>query len=191
MTGESLHKPNDHHWDVKHMSQGIVQWDPQRAEAIRRQFGRLPKDMSVAEQTRATIWEFRNNPRFAATKEALEGSDPERMMNALVRNYESPAAPGVQVAKRLAYYRALARLGERRANPTGFVGSANAAPVSAGPMGGHNSFVHSIAHGHTLHQKTTINVNAAGDPGATARSIAGMQKRVNADAIRNMQGAAH
>jgi len=191
MTGEALHKPGDHHWDVKHMSQGVVQWDPQRAEAIRRQFGKYPKDMSVAEQTRAAIWEIRNHKRFAATKEALEGDDPEQMVRALVSNYENPRNHGAAIAQRRAYYRALARLGERRANPTGFVGSANAAPVSAGPIGGGNSFVHNIAHGHTLHAKTTINVNAAGDPGATARSIAGVQKRVHADTIRNMQGAAH
>jgi hypothetical protein len=95
-----------------------------------------------------------------------------------------------------AYAAAIARrFGRLDATPSGhsggFVGSANAAPVSAGPIGGGNSFVHSVQHGHTLHSKTTINVNAAGDPGATARSIAGVQKRVNADTIRNMQGAAH
>jgi hypothetical protein len=191
MTGEALHKPGDHHWDVHHMSQGVVQWDPQRAEAIRRQFGKYPKDMSVAEQTRAAIWEIRNHKRFAATKEALEGDDPEQMVRALVSNYENPRNHGAAIAQRRAYYRALARLGERRANPAGFVGSANAAPVSAGPIGGGDSFVHSVQHGHTLHAKTTINVNAAGDPGATARAVAGMQKRVHADTIRNMQGAAH
>ncbi|MBG0797163.1 hypothetical protein IYX23_05610 [Methylocystis sp. L43] len=191
MTGEALHKPGDHHWDVRHMSQGIVQWDPQRAEAIRKQFGKYPKDMSVAEQTRAAIWEIRNHKRFAATKEALEGDDPEQMVRALVKNYENPRDHGSAIAQRRAYYRALANIGARRANPTGFVGSANAAPVPAGPLGGGNSFIHSVAHGHTLHAKTTINVNAAGDPGATARAVAGMQKRVHADTIRNMQGAAH
>lgn len=190
MTGEALHKPGDHHWDVRHMSQGIVQWDPQRAEAIRQQFGKYPKDMSVAEQTRAAIWEIRNHKRFAATKEALEGDDPEQMVRALVKNYENPRDHGSAIAQRRAYYRALANVGARRANPAGFVGAANAAPVPAGPMGG-NSFVHNIAHGHSIHAKTTINVNAAGDPGATARAVAGMQKRVHADTIRNMQGAAH
>ena len=39
MSGESLRNPSDHHWDVSHMSQGIVQWDPRRAEIIKNQFG--------------------------------------------------------------------------------------------------------------------------------------------------------
>lgn len=87
--------------------------------------------------------------------------------------------------------RRFGRMDATQSNAGGFIGSANAAPVSAGPMGGGNSFVHNIAHGHSIHAKTTINVNAAGDPGATARAVAGMQKRVHADTIRNMQGAAH
>ena len=108
MTGESLHKPRDHHWDVRHMSQGIVQWDPERAEAIRRHFGRYPKDMSVAEQTRAAIWEIRNNPRFARTKKALEdGQSPNEMIDALVRNYEKPRDKAQAIAERRRHYRSL------------------------------------------------------------------------------------
>ena len=34
MTGESLARPDDYHYDVSHYSQGIVQWDPTRAAAI-------------------------------------------------------------------------------------------------------------------------------------------------------------
>ena len=41
----------------------------------------------------------------------------------------------------------------------------------------------------TLNQKTTITVQGAGNPQATARAVAGAQSRVNADMARNMRGA--
>lgn len=104
MSGESLANPQDHHWDRKHMSQGIVQWDPQRAEAIRSQFGKLPKDMTVSEQTRAAIWEIKSNPRFARTARALQGNDPGAMLDSLVRNYEAPADPDRAIAERQRHF---------------------------------------------------------------------------------------
>ena len=63
--------------------------------------------------------------------------------------------------------------------------------VSPRPIG-HTTTSNSVRHGDvTLNPKTTINVTTPGDAGAAARAIAGVQTRVNADAIRNMQGAAH
>lgn len=112
MTGESLANPCDEHWDVHHRSQGIVQWDPSRAEAIRKQFGRYPKDMSVAEQTAAAIWEIRSFARFAKTRGALEhGSSASEIMDALVRNYEVPAKPDLEIRKRLAFFDDLPPMG--------------------------------------------------------------------------------
>lgn len=102
MTGESLAKPNDHHWDVSHMSQGIVQWDPSRAAAIKKEFGKFPKDMTVAEQTKAAIWEMKN--KYPKTWNALQGSDPKAMMSALVRDYERPANPAGEINKRMQHY---------------------------------------------------------------------------------------
>ncbi len=111
MTGESLSKPNDNHWDVRHMSQGIVQWDPGRAAAIKKEFGKEPKDMTVAEQTKAAVWEITHNPRFSKTKNALLGnSSPQQMVDALVRNYEVPGNPGAQVAKRMGFFNSLSAL---------------------------------------------------------------------------------
>jgi|GEM_PF-6506910 len=63
--------------------------------------------------------------------------------------------------------------------------------VSPRPIG-HTTTNSSVRHGDvSLNPKTTINVTTPGDAGAAARAIAGVQTRVNADAIRNMQGAAH
>jgi hypothetical protein len=63
-------------------------------------------------------------------------------------------------------------------------------PHAAAPLG-HQTH-HSIRYGNhaALNQKTNITVNAAGDAGATAKAVAGMQNNVNADAVRNLQGAA-
>jgi hypothetical protein len=107
MTGEGLAVPHDYHWDGKHFSQGIVQWDPSRSNAIKAQFGKLPRDMSVAEQTKAAIWEINNNPRFASTKAAMAGTDPNAMIDKLVRNYESPSNPGLHVGERIGTYNRL------------------------------------------------------------------------------------
>lgn len=103
MSGESLAKPNDYHWDRKHMSGGIVQWDPERSAAIKRQFGKLPWQMDVRDQTRASIWEIQNNPRFARTAAALRGNDPRAMVGALVTNYENPLDKPGAIRTRLGY----------------------------------------------------------------------------------------
>jgi hypothetical protein len=88
MSGESLRNPGDHHWDVKHMSQGIVQWDPARAERIKNHFGAYPKDMSVAQQTKAAIWEMKTY--YGSSYGALtnENLSPTQRMQTVVADYE-------------------------------------------------------------------------------------------------------
>ena len=109
MSGESLRKPSDEHWDVKHMSQGIVQWDPQRAGAIEKQFGKLPKDMSVAEQTKAAIWEMKTNPSYKQSWDTLNNPNAshQEMVSALVTNYERPANAGAAISQRMGHLASL------------------------------------------------------------------------------------
>jgi hypothetical protein len=109
MTGESLSKPNDNHWDVHHMSQGIVQWDPSRSAAIKAQFGKEPKDMTVAEQTKAAIWEMKT--KYPQTFAALQnGNNPQAMISTLVRDYERPGNPGAAISQRMGNYNQLGYL---------------------------------------------------------------------------------
>ena len=106
MSGEGL--ANDAHrvhWDGTHDSGGIVQWDPQRAAAIKAHFGKLPWEMSVGDQTKAAIWEIQNNPRFSATAKALNGDNAADMIGALVDNYEVPKYKAKAKAERMGYYR--------------------------------------------------------------------------------------
>lgn len=104
-SGESLRNPADHHWDRSHMARGIFQWDPTRSEAIRKQFGKYPNTMSIAEQAAAFKWETENNPAYAKTRDALAGDHAGTMLNALVRNFERPADPERALAERSAFYR--------------------------------------------------------------------------------------
>ena len=116
MTGKSLARPDDYHYDVSHYSQGIVQWDPTRAAAIQKEFGQFPRFMSVTDQTRAAIWEIRTVSRFLPSKTAIETeTSAEAIIAVLVRNYEVPANPDEDIKTRVAYLASLASLVERSA----------------------------------------------------------------------------
>jgi hypothetical protein len=112
MSGEALAKPGDVHPDPSRSNpnqkaHGIVQWDDTRAEAIKKQFGKYPQDMTVAEQTKAAIWEIKNNPSYAKTWQALQGSDRHAMIGALVENYERPLDTAGAIATRTKFYNGL------------------------------------------------------------------------------------
>ena len=111
MTGESLAKPDDYHWDVSHYSQGIVQWEPIRAAAIQKEFGQYPRFMSVAQQTQAAIWEIRTVERFAPSKAAIEtGTSAAEIIDVLVKNYEVPANADEDIKTRVGYLVTVASL---------------------------------------------------------------------------------
>jgi len=106
ISGESLSNPSNSHWDRTHNAQGMVQWSDERAAAIKDKFGKLPKDMSVAEQTKAAIWEMKTNPAYAQTWSALNSnSSSAAMLDPLVRNYENPQDPDTALASRMKYLR--------------------------------------------------------------------------------------
>ncbi|HEY1779511.1 MAG TPA: phage tail tip lysozyme [Roseiarcus sp.] len=116
MTGESLARPDDYHYDVRHYSQGIIQWDPTRAAAIQKEFGQYPRFMTVAQQTQAAIWEIRTVSRFLPSKTAIETeTSAEAIIAVLVRNYEVPANPDEDIKIRVAYLGSLSSLVERSA----------------------------------------------------------------------------
>jgi Phage tail lysozyme len=110
-SGESLRNPADYHWDVRHMAQGIGQWEPSRSAAIKRQFGKYPKDMSVAEQTQAALWEMKT--KYPATWRALTGGgSSESMIDKLVRDYERPANKDAAIQQRLKFLKGLPSFSE-------------------------------------------------------------------------------
>lgn len=102
VSGESLADPsNTNRSSHGQWAAGMVQWDQPRSDAIKAKFGKAPQDMTIPEQMKAMKWEIDTNPRFAKTKAALaSGGTSESMVDALVRDYERPAAPDSDVAKR-------------------------------------------------------------------------------------------
>jgi uncharacterized membrane protein YgcG len=109
MSGEALSDPSNVHADPSRsnpnqMAHGIVQWDDKRSAAIKAQFGKMPQDMTVAEQTKAAIWEMKTNPAYKDTWAALQGGgSAESKIGTLVSNYERPADKAAAIAGRIRY----------------------------------------------------------------------------------------
>jgi hypothetical protein len=101
MSGESLANPGLRRWDLKHYSQGIVQWEDRRAEKIKKQFGKLPIEMTVEEQTKAALWEMKTD--YPQVYEALKNPNlnDRQKMEILVRDYERPKYPERDIERRL------------------------------------------------------------------------------------------
>ena len=167
MSGEGL--PRDAHrvhWDGKHYAHGIVQWDDDRSAKIRAHFGKMPENMSVAEQTKAAIWEINNNPRFAKTKRALAGDNAGEMIGMLVKNYESPGDISGAIAARSQLYKGFGGL------------HGGAARVAALSNIANNQRVSTTSNSNAMHVNS-IHVNA---PNATdAKGIAGSIDKALAD----------
>lgn len=107
MSGESLRDPSNYHWDSKHYSQGIVQWDPERAARIKKQFGKEPRYMSVEEQTKAAIWEMKTFYESSWDSLTNDKMSAENRLYSVVKNYERPADARGATAQRLALYKSL------------------------------------------------------------------------------------
>jgi hypothetical protein len=134
MSGEALGDPSNRTGD-KGKAQGIVQWHADRAAAIRAHFGKDPADMSVADQTKAAIWEMQTNPAYKQSWAALQGGgSAESMVGTLVSNYERPANVGKSTAERERFLHGLNVGGDASANSTSDIrgpGGGNAADASA------------------------------------------------------------
>lgn len=136
MTGEGLHNPSAFNKDYNsrgefvHMARGIVQWNPQRSEAIRKQFGKYPNEMSVAEQTKAAIWEMKTNSSYAPTWQTLNdpNASSEEMITKLVRNYERSAFQERDITNRIGK---LSSINTTGAQPDPLTGDFTAAQIAA------------------------------------------------------------
>ena len=103
MSGESLKDPSNIHWDKSHTSQGIVQWDPTRSERIKKEFGKEPKDMTVAEQTKAAIWEMKKYYPDAYSDLNNNKLSKTQRLHSVVKNYERPTDVEGATRQRMGY----------------------------------------------------------------------------------------
>lgn len=111
MSGESLRDPTSFHDDSPKSrpgtsnAHGIVQWNTERANFIKDHWpganGRLPHQMSVAEQTRAAVWEMKT--RYTGVWNRLNdpNSSESDKVAMLVYDYEIPADKGTAIRNRL------------------------------------------------------------------------------------------
>jgi hypothetical protein len=109
MSGESLANPADVHADPSRRNpnqkaHGIASWDDARSERIKKQFGKYPNEMSVADQTKAYDWEQKKF--FPAVWKTMHdpNATPEDMMRAQV-DFESPADKQGAIRSRLGFYK--------------------------------------------------------------------------------------
>ena len=110
LSGEGLSVPQNVHWDGSHFAHGIAQWDDVRSARIKQQFGKMPQEMSVAEQTKAHIWELKKfYPQV--WKVLQESGNSGAMIHALVHDYELPADKVGQTEARKRIFAGLGDLG--------------------------------------------------------------------------------
>lgn len=104
-SGEALSDPGNTTGDGG-KAQGIVQWHPDRAGRIRNQFGKLPHQMTVAEQTKAAIWEMKNYYK-KAWNSLQNGKTPGEMVSSLVNDYEMPRDRNTAIRQRMGFFNGL------------------------------------------------------------------------------------
>jgi hypothetical protein len=106
VTRESLAKPDDVSPDPSHANphqkaHGIVQWDDDRAQNIKKHFGLFPQEMPVTQQVKAALWEIESY--YGGVWETMKTcNDPNRIVEVLVCDYEMPADKPGETAKRQA-----------------------------------------------------------------------------------------
>ena len=148
------------HWDGKHYSGGLVQWDPPRRKAIMDALGiDVWHDRNHLHQLQAEAWELRK--RYPKLWAALKNAKTIGQVTAgLVRHYELPAdqvhQPGVRAGYGVAWGK---RLGDgRRATGLAAVGGAASGDVNKA-AGGHiraDIHVHGDTHKAVVKSKGAI-----------------------------------
>lgn len=108
LSGEALHKPDDTHADPSRSNpnqraHGIASWDGPRSERIRKQFGKMPNEMTVAEQSKAFAWEMKTHYKKAWSDLNNEELPTQARLYSVVKGFEAPARPDIDTAKRLGH----------------------------------------------------------------------------------------
>ncbi|MGO8738788.1 phage tail tip lysozyme [Rhodoblastus sp.] len=188
ISGESLANPGDVHQDGPQVAHGMVQWDGIRSRRIFNQFGKWPQQMSIAEQTKAAMWEMKKYYPIAWA--ALRNGSPQEMVAALVRYYEMPANQAAAYVDRMRRYSHIGNLGaSQKIDPNAVKKDLNRGSPAA-PPANDNRVMNNSQH---VSQNNHIVVNGGSDPHETATAVSNSLAKTNrnfADLIRNTNGAA-
>ena len=112
VSGENLKNPGGVYADPSsrnpnQKAHGIVAWDDERSARIKQVFGKYPQEMSVADQTKAYIWEMKTYYKKAYADLTNENMEQQQRLASVVANFEVPKDTAGAVANRMGYLRGL------------------------------------------------------------------------------------
>ena len=181
LSGENLSNPSrvyadPSNHDPNQKAHGIAAWDGYRSERIKKKFGKHPQEMSVADQTKAWIWEQRTF--HPGTERAWKGDNEGDMIWQQVLS-ENPGNKGAALADRQGRFSRLGNLDKYRVGAASF--NAAAPPVDAAS--------NSTVNHNNMSQNVKIHVDGVGDPNAVAAAVASRVDRTATDLAGNFKGA--
>jgi hypothetical protein len=106
LSGEALSTPGIVNWDVKQWARGAAQWDPPRSARIKAKFGKFPNEMTVEEQTRASLWELKTHYPGIYARLVNPRSSAEDKIRALV-DWENPRNKAGALRDRMRIFRGI------------------------------------------------------------------------------------
>lgn len=149
---------------------GIAQWHPERQNKIAAQFGKPLSQMSFEEQLAALDWEL-HQQQYSGANTGSNAYDFGRNTSLVYEGAGGVSGdPSTEAGRR-------GMLAQQLYNESLGAGYGQGAPGGGGGGGGV-----------VINQQTDISVHGTGDPFATADRVAQVQRGVNADLVRNMQG---
>lgn len=193
VSGENLKNPGGVYADPSsrnphQKAHGIVAWDDERSARIKQVFGKYPQEMSVAEQTKAYIWEMKTHYKTAYNDLINENLSERQRLSSVVENFEKPKDSASAVANRMGYLRGFKPNESSSATPTTPTATQVSTPEvvpsntssrveSIGKEGGHGP-ISGAAHGHGEKMETS-SVLPSGDIVALGKALQGMGVRVS------------
>lgn len=108
LSGENLKSPGNVYSDPSsrnpnQKAHGIAAWDDFRSNRIKQNFGKSPEEMSVAEQTKAAIWEMKTYYKKSWTDLNDENLSDGQRMTSVVSDFERPKDVSGSVSNRMGY----------------------------------------------------------------------------------------
>ena len=139
LSGEGLHVPQDVHPDPSgsnpnQKAHGIAQWDQNRAARIKDRYGQYPQEMTVAQQTKAAIWEMKTHYGKSWRDLNDENLTTEQRMNTVVGDFERPKDVAGGVRNRMGHLKQMS-VQEGTIIPTGAEPTPEQITARKGEMG--------------------------------------------------------
>lgn len=168
---------------------GLAQWHKARQEEFQRVMGRPLKGSSFAQQLEFTNYELRHDSEYAG-KLLADATTARQAARIFTKYFERPANVQAQEAKTAAgaevIYRKMVAKDPVLSQVQARFAHDHMGATLAAQRAARLARMHAAAPGGvTLNQHTEVHVAGAGGATETAHEVAGQQRRVNADLVRN------